>query len=85
MGAAETLLDRKEVERRTRLSRSSIYERMKAGTFPKARREPGEFSVWWVESEVNAWIAERIARSVAVGTVVGRKPQARKKPLDSAA
>jgi prophage regulatory protein len=82
---SETLLSRQEVERRTKLSRSSIYDRMAAGTFPLGRRAPGEWSVWWVESEVDAWIADRIARSVPVGTMAGRKSQARKKPLDSAA
>lgn len=70
---AERLLQRPEVELRTGLSRSSIYERMSAGTFPKARRVPGEFSVWWLESEVDAWIAERVARSVPVGRVVGSR------------
>lgn len=76
---AERLILRPEVERKTGLSRSSIYERMAAGTFPKARREPGEQGVWWVESEVDAWIAERIARSVPVGTVVGSRQEGKKK------
>lgn len=82
---SEKLLTRAQVEEQTGLSRSSIYERMAAGTFPKARREPGEFSVWWVGSEVDAWIAARIARSVPVGKVVGSDSKARKKPLESAA
>lgn len=81
----EKLLTRAQVEDLTGLSRSSIYERMAAGTFPKARREPAEFSVWWVGSEVDAWIAQRIARSIPVGSVVGSAQKARKKPLDSAA
>lgn len=67
----ERLLTRAQVEAVTGLSRSTIYERMRAGTFPQARREPGEFSVWWVGSEVDAWVADRIARSVVAGTVVG--------------
>lgn len=76
---SETLLSRQEVERRTKLSRSSIYARMGAGTFPKARRAPGEHSVWWVASEVQAWIDARIAQSVVVGTVVGSSGRANKK------
>jgi prophage regulatory protein len=79
VSAAERLLRRPEVEHRTGLGRSTIYEGMAAGTFPLARRVPGEMSVWWVESEVAAWIADRINRSAPVGTVVGKKPAGRKK------
>lgn len=61
---AERLILRHEVETKTGLSRSRIYERMAVGTFPKARRTPGEFGVWWLESEIDAWIVERIAGSV---------------------
>lgn len=81
----ERLLTRQQVEVLTGLSRSTIYERMRAGTFPAARREIGEFSVWWVGSEIDTWIADRIAKSVVAGSVVGTKTQERKKPLESAA
>ncbi len=76
---SEKLLTRAEVEARTGLRRSSIYERMGRGAFPKARRVPGEHSVWWIESEIDAWIAARIAGSVMVGTVAGSSPSGRKK------
>ena len=79
MSDHERLLRRREVEYRTGLARSSIYEGMAGCTFPLARRVPGEMSVWWVESEIAAWIAERISKSAAVGTVVGKKPTGRKK------
>ena len=53
------LLRRREVEARTGLSRSSIYARMGAGTFPPAVGLGGR-CVCWVESEVDAWVKERI-------------------------
>ena len=53
---------RKQVESRTGLSRSSIYAGMAAGTFPKPIRL-GAQSVGWLESEIDAWLHERIAAS----------------------
>jgi len=58
---SECLLPRREVERRTGMSRSSIYARMKAGTFPATVHDEDTHSVWWVASEIDAWIAARIA------------------------
>ncbi|WP_211251648.1 helix-turn-helix transcriptional regulator [Andreprevotia chitinilytica] len=46
--------------KRVALSRSSIYAAVAAGTFPKPVRLGGN-SVAWLESEVAAWIAARIA------------------------
>ena len=57
-----TILRRKQVEARTGLSRSTIYERIKAGTFP----EPislGAKSVGWVQSEVDGWLNAQIIKS----------------------
>ncbi len=59
---ALVLLRRKEVERRTALSRSRVYALMKEGAFPKPVNL-GSMSVAWVESEVTQWIADRIADS----------------------
>ncbi|AOY01604.1 AlpA family transcriptional regulator [Jeongeupia sp. USM3] len=42
------------------LSRSSIYAAIAAGTFPKPVRLGGN-SVAWLQSEVSAWVSERIA------------------------
>jgi prophage regulatory protein len=56
---APALLRRKEVQTRTGLARSTIYQHIKAGTFPKPVPLVGR-AVGWVESEVNEWIAERI-------------------------
>jgi len=54
------ILRRKEVELRTGLSRSTIYERIRLGTFP-APIPLGPRSVGWVEEEIDAFLADRIA------------------------
>ena len=56
------LLRRRQVEALTGLKRSTIYQRLAEGTFPK-QIHLGPRSVGWLASEVNAWIAERIAES----------------------
>jgi prophage regulatory protein len=45
---------------RTGLSRSTIYARAKAGTFPKPVNLGNSLSAW-VEDEVAAWVEARIA------------------------
>lgn len=47
-----------EVRRRTGLSRTSIYNRIKDGAFPRGFSLGGR-SRGWLESEVTAWIIER--------------------------
>ena len=54
------ILRRPEVEARTGLGCSTIYDGIKAGTFP-AQIQLGPKAVGWVESEVNAWLAARVA------------------------
>lgn len=49
-----------EVERRTGLARPTIYRRAKEGTFPKPIRLGGNSS-GWVESEISAWLSDRVA------------------------
>lgn len=56
---APTLIRRKEVQARTGLARSTIYQHIKAGTFPKPVQLVGR-TVGWVESEVSDWIVQRI-------------------------
>ena len=46
-----------EVEKKTGLSRTTIWRREKAGAFP-ARKELGTNTVGWLESEVDKWIEE---------------------------
>lgn len=40
---------------KTGLSRSTVYERMNVGTFPK-QVKLGARAVGWLESEVDAWL-----------------------------
>ena len=53
------ILRRKQVEARTGLSRSTIYARIKSGTFP-APVSLGPRAVGWIENEVERWISDRI-------------------------
>lgn len=56
------ILRRRQVESRVGLSRSTIYEGVSAGTFPKPINL-GPKSVGWIESEIDDWLRERIAAS----------------------
>lgn len=70
-----TIIRRNEVEVRTGLSRSSIYDAIRAGTFP-APIQLSPKAVGWVESEINEWLADRVkARDKALKTLgrVGRQ------------
>jgi len=51
-----------EVMARTGLSRSTIYVRLAEGRFPRPVRL-GPRAVGWIESEIDAWMQERIDRS----------------------
>lgn len=55
----DTLLDIKDVKKIVKFSTASIYRMVKEGAFPA----PVKFShrtVRWIESEVRAWLAEKI-------------------------
>lgn len=55
----------REVTQKTGLSKSSIYDLMAQGLFPKTVNLGGR-SVAFVEAEIDAWMAARIAaRNVA--------------------
>ena len=51
-----------EVMTRTGLSRTTIWRRVRAGTFP-APTELGENSIGWPESEITSWLAKRPRRT----------------------
>ncbi len=53
---------RKQVEARTGLSRSSIYQKVAEGTFPKPIRLSAQ-SVGWLSHEIDEWIEQRIRAS----------------------
>lgn len=67
-----TILRRKQVEARTGLSRSAIYDKLN----PKSPRHDQTFpvqvrlgmdAVGWLESEVDAWILSRVQARSSVG------------------
>jgi prophage regulatory protein len=49
-----------DVKARTGLSRSTIYLRVAAGSFPRPV-QLGARAVGWVEADVEGWIAKQIA------------------------
>lgn len=56
--AGEAILRLPQVKGRCGLARSSIYARVKEGSFP-APVNLGERAVGWLESEIDAWIEAR--------------------------
>ncbi|EGH71487.1 MULTISPECIES: AlpA family transcriptional regulator [Pseudomonas] len=53
------IMRRDEVEKRTGFKRAHIYNLMKEGKFPLARRI-GMRAVGWDSAEIDRWIAERL-------------------------
>jgi prophage regulatory protein len=54
-----TLLRRPQVQQRTGLSRSTLYQYIKDGEFP-ASVQLGPRAVGWLESDVSDWITARV-------------------------
>lgn len=59
---ALAILRRPQVQARIGLSRSTLYDRIRAGTFP-APVSLGGKAVGWIESEVDAWLTAQIEKS----------------------
>ena len=59
---ADKLLRRPDVEARTGLSRSTLYDWMKRGDFPQPVKL-GARMVAWRESDVTAWLDSRQTRA----------------------
>ena len=57
----ERFLRLPEVKHRTGLPRSTIYLYISRGLFPKSRRL-GNRSVGWRESDIDAWIRNKMER-----------------------
>lgn len=76
-----TILRRKQVEGRTGLARSTIYQNVRAGLFP-APISLGSKSVGWIEAEINAWLQARIedSRKVSDGAEKIDKPHVTHRP-----
>jgi prophage regulatory protein len=58
----QTFIRLTQVRARTGLSRSTLYAYMRDGRFP-APIAISERCVAWVESEIDTWIADRVAAS----------------------
>ena len=58
MSNSNRLLRREEVEKRTGLARTTIYRKMREGSFPEPL-QVGARAVRWPASEIEAWLAER--------------------------
>jgi prophage regulatory protein len=65
-------LRRQAVEGRTGLSRSSIYDRIAAGEFPKPVSLGGR-SVGWLESEIIDWQKARITERAHKAILAARR------------
>jgi prophage regulatory protein len=58
------ILRLKDVEKRTGLNSSTIYERIAEGSFPsQIRLGRNGRAVGWIESEINLWIQQQIQQS----------------------
>jgi len=62
----QVILKRKQVQARTGVSRSGIYQKMADGDFPKSI-SLGPRAVGWLESSIDAWIQNRIELSSKMG------------------
>ena len=60
---SERILRRPAVENKVGLSRSSIYELMTKGEFPKQIRLSAR-AVGWTESSIDAWLESRTREPV---------------------
>lgn len=59
--SARRFIRLREVSKMTGLSKSSVYDYMNAGLFPK-NFPVGPRSVCWIESEVEQWMDDQVAR-----------------------
>ncbi|WP_415911632.1 helix-turn-helix transcriptional regulator [Neptuniibacter sp. QD37_11] len=59
---SKRLIRRPEVEQLTGLARSTIYFRIKSGSFPKPIHLGGRL-VAWLESDIQKWIDDRISEA----------------------
>ncbi|MGD0333930.1 MAG: AlpA family phage regulatory protein [Xanthobacteraceae bacterium] len=73
----QRMLRRKEVELATGLPRSTIYERMAKGKFPRPVFPDGARSARWLEAEIIDWQRRQIAaRDVIRSQRKRREPKA---------
>lgn len=63
--AAIAILRRRQVEARIGLKRSTLYQLISSGAFPRPVRL-GARSVGWLQHEVDGWLAARVAEREGV-------------------
>lgn len=61
LSAERHIMRRDEVERKTGFKRAHIYNLMKEGKFPQAKRI-GLRAVGWDSLEIERWVSERLAQ-----------------------
>jgi prophage regulatory protein len=61
--AERHIMRREEVERKTGFKRAHIYNLMKEGKFPQAKRI-GLRAVGWDSLEIEQWVVERLGQQV---------------------
>jgi prophage regulatory protein len=69
----QKFMTRKDVEAITRLPRSTIYERMAKGKFPRPVFPDGARSARWLEAEIIDWQARQIAARDVKGSAGKRR------------
>ena len=62
MNACHVILRRKQVELRTGLRRSNLYDKISKGAFP-APISLGARAVGWLESDINNWLNDCVTKS----------------------
>ena len=60
---ALSILRRRQVEKRIGLTRSPLYGRIKAGTFPKPIQLGNGKAVGWIEAEIQEWLIAQVEKS----------------------
>ena len=78
------ILRRAAVEQRTGLTRSTIYALIARGAFPKPIALT-KFRVGWIDAEITAWIAARVAERDAPQASRGRRQPISKASSDAEA
>jgi len=78
----ERILRLPAVKDRTGLSRSSVYEKIAAGDFPKPI-SLGARAVGWLESDIDAWIDGRVGVSRSIQSIRPGLDEARMKAISA--
>jgi len=72
--ASLAILRLKQVEQRSGLKRSSIYQKISENDFPE-QVKLGARAVGWIESEIDAWIVAQVEKSRNVPFAVPMIPE----------